>query len=77
MPKYKIIFDKNKCIGALNCIQAAPEFWVEDGKGKVNLVNAKELGNNIFELEIDEKDAQKNKLAAKLCTPKAIKVEEI
>ncbi|MFH0711382.1 MAG: ferredoxin [Candidatus Aenigmatarchaeota archaeon] len=76
MTKYKITFDRNKCIGALNCVGAAPDFWKLANDGKVDLVNSKKKGNS-FELIVDEKDYKNNLTASKVCPAQAVKVEKI
>ncbi len=68
MVKYKIIFDREACIGALSCNVVAPEFWKIAQDGKVDLKGAnynKETGK--FELIVDEKHINPNKEAAKVC----------
>ena len=77
MAKYKIVFDRSKCIGALNCVGAAPDFWKTAEDGKVDLEGAKEVKKGMFELVIDEKNLQKNKLAMTSCPAAAIKIEKI
>jgi len=77
VPKYKIILDRIKCIGALNCIGASPEFWKQAKDGKVDLAGSKEVSKGKFEVTIDEKYLKKNTLAMKSCPAKAIKIEKI
>jgi ferredoxin len=78
MTKYKIIFDREACIGALSCNVVAPEFWELSKDGKVDLKGAKlNEETNKFELIVDEKDLKLNKEAESVCPVLAIKVEEI
>ena len=77
MAKYKIIFNRDKCIGALNCVGAAPEFWKRADDGKVDLAGSGEVKKGMFELMIDEKDLKRNSLAMKVCPAKAIKIEKV
>jgi len=77
MVKYKIIFDKNTCTGALSCSGINPDLWVPDKEGKVDLVGAKETSKGIFELELDEEGYEKNKDAVTVCPPGAIKIEKV
>jgi ferredoxin len=77
MARYKVVFDRGKCIGALNCVGAAPDFWKMAKDGKVDLANAKESKKQVFELMIDAKDFEQNQTAAQVCPAKAIKVEKI
>lgn len=64
MAKYKIKYDRSKCIGAANCVSVAPKTWELDGEG---IAKAKLL-------EFDEKDLQKNVDAAKSCPTHAIEI---
>ncbi|MBS3128332.1 ferredoxin [Candidatus Woesearchaeota archaeon] len=40
MPRYKITYDKEKCIGAMTCVANSPDSWEYDGDRKVNLKGA-------------------------------------
>ncbi|MFH1592078.1 MAG: ferredoxin [Candidatus Woesearchaeota archaeon] len=64
MAKYKIKYDRSKCIGAANCVQIAPDTWELDPDG---LAKAKKTG-------IEEKELQKNIKAAKSCPTHAIEI---
>ena len=64
------------CIGALNCVGAAPDFWKTADDGKVDLEGSKKV-KGVFELIIDGKDLEENTLAVKSCPVKAIKIEKI
>ncbi|MBS3145911.1 ferredoxin [Candidatus Woesearchaeota archaeon] len=78
MAKYKIIFDKEKCIGAMNCVAVNDKFWIHDGESKVNLVNSKlNESSKKFELIIGDKDLELNKQAADECPVDAIEIEKI
>jgi len=78
MAKYKIVFDKEKCIGAMNCVAVHDKSWVHDGESKVNLVGSKlNEKTNKFELIIEEKDFELNKQAADECPVDAIEIERI
>lgn len=75
MAKYKIIFDRETCIGALSCNVVAPEFWKLAHDGKVDLEGAifnKETGK--YELIIDEKYLVENKEAARVCPVLVIEI---
>ena len=78
MPKkYKVVYDREGCIGFGGCAAASP-FWemVEDGK-KADLLGAKKNKAGFFELIIDEKDFSKNKDAAEICPVKVIKIFDL
>ncbi|MEK6962865.1 MAG: ferredoxin [Nanoarchaeota archaeon] len=77
MAKYKIIFDKEACIGVLACSAAAAKFWIPKDK-KVELKDAVyNEKTRMYELIIDEKDFAVNQEAAEVCPVEAIKVEKI
>ena len=80
MAKYKITYDRKNCIGAFTCEGVTPEFWLrpKDGEEKANLKDAvlnEETG--MYELIIDEKDYEQNRVAADVCPVKVIKIEKI
>ena len=78
MAKYKITFDRELCIGVLACAGVAEKFYTTSPDGKVDLVGAtlnKKTGK--WELIIDEKDLDVNKMAADVCPVLAIIIEKI
>jgi len=77
--KYKIIYDRNICIGASACETAAPKFWeIEKEDGKANLINVRKFDHEKFELIIDEKDFKIAQDSADVCPVSGcIKVEEL
>jgi len=64
MGKYKIKYDRSKCIGAASCVQIAPNTWELDKDG---LAKPKKL-------KIAEAELQKNVKAAKSCPTHAIQI---
>lgn len=75
MAQYKIIFDREVCIGALACAASSPDFWLRGEDGKAELKNAtynKETDK--WELIINEKNLPTNKEAESVCPVAAIKV---
>lgn len=75
--KYKVIFDRETCIGALACNAVAPELWELADDGKVNLKGATQREDGKWELIIDESQVKKNKEAADSCPVYAIIIEEV
>jgi ferredoxin len=78
MAKYKIIFDKEACIGALACLAVDEKYWEDDNEGKVNLKGSTinpETGNQ--ELIIEEEDLEIQKEAAEVCPVEAIVIEKV
>ena len=75
MPRYKIEFDRELCIGALACTAVAPDFWPTAEDGKVDLTGAKyNEETKKWELIIEEKDFDINNEAAEVCPVEAIKI---
>ena len=75
MAKYKIVYDRKNCIGARSCAILAEAFWTMDAKeDKADLVGGKNIGNETWELTIDEKDLHVNKEAARNCPAMVIKI---
>ena len=79
MAKYKIIYDREACIGALACAAVSPQFWLVAADGKVDLKDATyNEGTKKWELIIEsEKDFKLNKDAEGVCPVNVIKVEKI
>ena len=67
MAKYRIVYERDKCINAGPCYRAAPEFWKENDGERADLIGSKENEKGDFELIIDEKDLKGNLLAARTC----------
>lgn len=75
--KYKVIFDKNKCIGALACYAVAQKYWELSDDGKVNLIGATKRDDGKFELIVEEGEIEANRDAADSCPVYAIEIEEV
>ena len=78
MAKYKVSFDRELCIGALACVGVADKFYKTSPDGKVDLIGGT-FNEKIkkWELIIDEKDLDVNKMAADVCPVIAIIIEKI
>ena len=63
MVKYKIKYDREACIGCMNCVSVCPNNWEED-----------EYKVEVKKTEVD--DLGCNKEAEDVCPVDAIKVEE-
>jgi len=74
MAKYKIIHDRNICIGCGACAAACQKFWSMGNDGKSNLKGAKKAGSN-FELQVD--DLNCNKDAADVCPVNCIHIIDL
>ncbi|HLC87377.1 MAG TPA: ferredoxin [Candidatus Nanoarchaeia archaeon] len=80
MARYKVILERNECVGAAACVALAPKVWKlnEDGKVDVIVKGAKVNKNNtVHEFEIDEKDFKKNLEAAESCPVNAIHIKNL
>ncbi len=74
--KYKIIYDREGCIGAAACAAVNPQDWdiVEDGKA--NLLKSTKT-NAHWERIIDESELARNMEAAESCPVKVIKIIDL
>jgi ferredoxin len=78
MVKYKIIFDREGCIGALACTGVAEKHWPLAEDGKVDLQGATyNKATKMWELIIDESELEANKLAADVCPVDVIVIEKV
>ena len=78
MAKYKIEFDREKCIGALACHPAAPKRWLLADDGKVDLRDATyNPETKKWEVIIEESELQENLDAEEVCPVYVIKVTKI
>ena len=78
MAKYKVIYDREACIGAFACTAAAPDFWIYADDNRADLKDAKfnkETGK--WERIIGEEDYDDNQVAAEACPVLAIKIEKV
>ena len=76
--KYKIIYNRNNCVGAFSCVIVGAQFWkmAEDNKADLkNGVLNKETG--FYELIIDEKDYPMALESAEVCPVNVITIEKI
>lgn len=67
MAKYRIIYDREGCIGAASCCAACPDNWVLAKDGKADF--KKEI--------IEEKELPANKDAAESCPVMVIHIENV
>ena len=79
MPKYKVILDRDRCIGTASCLVVAPRFWELQDDGKVMLLGSKfNEETNKWELIIEtEEDILENQEAENVCPVDAIKIEKL
>ena len=76
--KYKIIYDRDACIGAASCIAIHPDRWQLDPENKAILVGGKKTDKtSVFEREIDDITFQSDLDAAKSCPVNCIHIIEL
>lgn len=77
MPKYRIEYKRNECIGAGPCAAVDPEhFDIDPSDGKANLKGAKQEGD-VWVLEIEESTKELALQAVDVCPVAVISVKEI
>ena len=76
MKKYRITYDRSKCIGATACTDLLPEHFKMDKEDKAELLKSKKDGD-IYTLEISEDLKHKAEKAVQACPTLAITLEEI
>ena len=75
MAKFKIIYDRDACIGAAACAAVDPKKFEMNNDGKADMLKAKEVSPGLWEMEVDNLgDAQE---AAEACPVDAIKIEKL
>ncbi len=79
MAKYRIVFDRDTCIGVLSCLAVDEKHWeAAEGEPKVDLKGADyDEESERWTLIIDEEGYQAAKDAAEVCPVNAIEVEKI
>ncbi len=76
MGKFLIEHDRPNCIGCGACNAVAPEFWEMNDDGKSDVKCGKKRADGWQELEISEKDLEKNKQAAETCPVNVIHIKD-
>tara|TARA_B100002003_G_C14105187_1_gene531607 strand:- start:544 stop:861 length:318 start_codon:yes stop_codon:yes gene_type:complete len=77
--KYKIVYIKKDCIGAVACENVAPEHWeylIEKQIATLKSPEAKKTDER-EELIIEEKDFPKHLAAAEICPANVIEIYEL
>ncbi len=73
--KYKIIHDRDTCIGCSACASVCPKYWVMDSDGKSDIVSSKKTGNGEEEiLDNLSEDFEDNMEAAESCPVNCIHI---
>ncbi len=73
MTKYKVVYERNACIGAAFCLAVDPDNWVMRDDNKADLLNYdKKRPVEIYEKVFDDKQFDVMKLSAFGCPVKCI-----
>lgn len=76
--KFKIEYDRPKCIGAGACVAVAPKQWVMNNDDfQADLIGGSKRDESWFELEIEEADFAANAEAADVCPVKIIHILDL
>lgn len=79
MPKVKVIYNRDGCIGAGACCLACPKYWQMNQDGKADLLGSTENPETkeyILEIEVSEEDLKCLQESANACPVQVIKVLE-
>lgn len=77
MSKYRVLQQRDKCIGCNACMEAAPNRWrMSKADGKCTLVGGI-LKKDFYSVIIDEFELEENKLALKNCPVHIIQIVEL
>jgi len=77
MPKIKIIYDRQNCIGAASCTIVAPKYWKLADDSKADLLDSKmnsSTGKYELEAEVSEDDFTILKDSAESCPVQVIEI---
>ena len=68
MTRYKIVYNKNDCIGVAACVSMAEKWWKMDGDDKA-ILNGSTLNQEtgFYELEIGENELEDAKSSVNVC----------
>ena len=79
MPKVRIIYNREGCIGAAACVAVAPKFWKMAEDGKADLLGSKlnpQTGKFELVIEVSEEDLKALQDSAISCPVQVIEVLE-
>lgn len=76
--RYKIVYEREACIGAAACVAAYPERWEIVDDGKADLKGASQNDDNsVQELEVSEDEFQKMLDSAQACPVNVIHIIDL
>ena len=74
MTKYRVVYEREGCIGAAACSAVDPENWSLDDENKAVLKNSKETSPRVFEREITEEELELQLNVARACPVNVIHI---
>ncbi len=76
--RYKLVYEREGCIGAAACVAAYPDRWSLADDGKADLKDGKVLEDNaVQELEFTEEEFQKMMDSAQSCPVNVIHIIDL
>ncbi len=76
--KYRVIFDRENCIGAGACVLAYPERFVMNREDdKADLIGGVKNSDHHFELEFTLKELEEFRSSAQVCPVAVIKIFDL
>ena len=78
--KYKVVYDRTNCIGALTCVAFYPNRWETNKQdGKADLVGGKDDPGSpgTWVLEFTEDELEKFKASAEVCPVRVIHIIDL
>ncbi len=73
---YKLLHDRENCIGCGACAVIAPDFWEMNDDGKSDIINGVDKEKGWQEKKITEKDFEINMEAAESCPVEVIHIDD-
>ena len=74
MPKIRVEYKRDECIGAAACAAVNPEKWEIKEDGLADLIGSKLRKDGFYELEISDADLENMMLAAESCPVNVIHI---
>jgi ferredoxin len=74
---FRIIYNRNECIGAGVCASISKDLWSMDGEGRATLKGATERSSGVFVLELDDIKRKLEDSVCGSCPAGCIKVEKV
>jgi len=73
--KYKVVYERPKCIGAFACVATLPARWEVGEDSKANLIEGMQEGEQVvLEVELTDEELQAELEAAQVCPVNVIHV---